>query len=470
MSFDKRLLYDKLPEFSKDILGWGLRRFPRFQWKSTHEEEIYNAELKESEYASAEDLQAIQREKLHRLLEHCYKHVPYYRMVFADRCLKPDDFQTVADLKKLPILTKETVRANLDDLISDTARGKPNLKVFTTGGSTGTPGRFPFDGHMIGVRRAHWWRWSQFAGIDLYHDRMIFCGGAPLTWIYPPEDYRGFVNYQRTMLILSSAAMSDLVIDRYINDMLSFRGDYIRGYASGVFMLARRLVERRLSIPLKAVLTSSDMLVPSYREVIEIAFRCKVFDHYGQVEDALTATECGVEDGFHINVESCIAEIVDAEGVQVHGDEGRLVATHLENYVTPLVRYELNDIGILDHSWTKCTCGRSHQKILSVSGREEEFIVTSEGRRIACGAMSYPAKTMHESIKRCQYIQESLDTLRVKVVPTSTWEDVVHRKEFERNIRHQVGDVITIQIETTDSIPTRPNGKYQFIISKLEKK
>jgi phenylacetate-CoA ligase len=469
MPKNKRQIYDSIPELLKDGLGWGLRRFSKFQWKPTDEERVYFDALGETEFASAEALQNLQLAKLGKLLCDVVEHVPYYRNLFHEMRLAATDICSIADLQKLPLLTKEMIRAKPSDFISDRVKDKDALTEIATGGSSGTPMRYYFDEHMIGVRRATWWRWSRFAGVDLYRDRMVYCGGAPNRWNYPPEDYRGLVSFQRNELVLSSAAMSDRVLDRYIDDIERFKGDYIRGYASGVYMLARRIVENAVVLPMKAILTSSDTLFPQYRNVIEKAFSCKVFDHYGQNEDILTATECGVSSGLHVNVESCIAETVDEEGLPVDGVEGRFVSTHLENYITPLIRYVVGDVGVLDTSWGKCECGRCHQKILEFTGRDDEIVVTPEGRRVGCGSMNQPMKTMYSSIQRCQFIQESLGLLRVKIVPTRNWDNTIHRAEFETNLRQQVGHAIDVNIELVDDIPSRPNGKYQFIISKREK-
>jgi phenylacetate-CoA ligase len=467
---DKRLIYDNCPEVVKNMIGFGLRRFPRFRWRPTKEETIYFESLVKTEYAPTDVLKRLQCSKLKKLINHAAVHVPYYRKLFNERGLRPEDFQSLDDLQKLPLLTKEMIRANPDDFLSNEICDRATLTKITTGGSTGTPMQYYFDAHMIGVRRATWWRWSMFAGIELYADRMIYCGGAPQNWIYPPEDFSGLVNYERNQLFLSSAAMSNKVLDRYIEDMKKFKGDYIRGYASGTYMLAHRVIEKGLVLPMKAVLTSSDTLFPQYRDTIEKAFSCKVYDHYGQNEDILTATECGVSPGLHVNMESCIAETVNEKGEPVLGTEGKFVSTHLENFVTPLIRYVVGDVGILDSSSKKCECGRHHQKILSFTGRDDEIIVTPEGRRIGCGSMNQPMKTMHSSIQRCQFVQESINLLKVKIIPTDAWADSVHRVELEANIRMQVGDKIGLEIEKVKDIPARENGKYQFIVSKISSK
>lgn len=50
MSFDKRKMYDLLPEFMKDTFGCILREIPRFNWRPTLEERIYLQQFKEAEH------------------------------------------------------------------------------------------------------------------------------------------------------------------------------------------------------------------------------------------------------------------------------------------------------------------------------------------------------------------------------------------------------------------------------------
>ncbi|MEW5804101.1 MAG: hypothetical protein AB1847_18555 [bacterium] len=461
-------LYWASPEIAKDMIGWCLRLLPNDPIaKPTPAQKDYHSKLLASEWLPADQLKQIQLDKLSKMIRHAYEHTRYYRSVFEERKLKPSDIKTIEDLQKLPILTKEIIRSRLDDFICDTVTDRSQLEVILTGGSTGTPMRFFFDKHMLGVRNAHWWRWSDFAGIKLFEDKMIYCGGAPKRWVNAPENTRGCLSLTRNRLSISSANMSDKVLDWYIEDISKFKGDYIRGYASGVYLLARRLVERGITIPLKAILTSSDTLFPQYRATIEKAFRCQVFNHYGQNEDSLTANECSKGDGFHINVESCVVESVDNDGLSVTGREGRLLSTHLENFVMPLIRYAVGDVGIVSEFGPKCNCGRSHQKLLSLTGRDDDIIVTPEGFRVGCGSMNQPMKTMYDSIKSAQYIQEDIGLLHVKVIPTERWDNSIHYPELEHNIRKHVGKEIKIEIELVDDIPRRPNGKYQFIVSKI---
>jgi phenylacetate-CoA ligase len=66
-------------------------------------------------------LQAFQNEQLAKLVKHAYENVPYYREIMKERGLVPSDITTVADLPKLPVLTKEDVRQNAARLLATNA-------------------------------------------------------------------------------------------------------------------------------------------------------------------------------------------------------------------------------------------------------------------------------------------------------------------------------------------------------------
>ena len=93
---------------------------------------MYNL-LKESQYWTRERIENYQLTELNKLLNYAYKNVPYYNKVFKEIMLKPDDVQNFNDLKKIPFLTKEIIRKNVDDLVSKKYPPK-ELKFVTTGG------------------------------------------------------------------------------------------------------------------------------------------------------------------------------------------------------------------------------------------------------------------------------------------------------------------------------------------------
>ncbi|MFH0755885.1 MAG: hypothetical protein V2B15_01185 [Bacteroidota bacterium] len=457
-----------LPLKAKKRIAAARFRKGKCTFKPTSEEENYFNFLKHTEFFTASELQMLQLEKFKKLIAYAYDKVPYYHETMNQLGLKPSDFNAYEDIVKLPVITKEEIRKEPHRFISQdyTGRSDPRLTRITTGGSTGTPMAYYFDSKMVAVRKAHWWRWSDFAGVDLYNDKMIYIGTDTESPYRNPRNFKGVFDPTRTKLTLSINSLGNRVYDRYIASMEEFKGDYFRGFSSAIYMIARRLIERDMRMPLKAVLTSSDTLYNHYRTVIEEAFQCEVFDHYGMNEDVITATECVAHDGFHINVESTIAETVNTKGEPVSGREGLLVGTHLENYTMPLIRYMTGDVGNLDSTWEPCKCGRYHQRLKELIGRYRDTIITPDGRRVASLVLNRPLVPVAGAMVKCQFVQESLDFLTLKIVPTREW-NMKHHKELITSLKKIVGHAIEIQIVLVDDIPTQDNGKYRLIVSKI---
>ena len=74
--------------------------------------------LEKTQWLSKSEIEELQNKKLRALLRHAYDNVPYYRKVFNDHGIYPDDIKTRQDLPRIPILTKEIIRKNLPDLIA----------------------------------------------------------------------------------------------------------------------------------------------------------------------------------------------------------------------------------------------------------------------------------------------------------------------------------------------------------------
>jgi phenylacetate-CoA ligase len=94
--------------------------------------------FQKTQWWSPERLVELQNEKLKNLIKHAYTNVPYYRNMFDTLDLPLTGIQNVQDLGKLPILTRDKIRANTEQFTAtDFKKYKPIPGA--TGGSTGNP-------------------------------------------------------------------------------------------------------------------------------------------------------------------------------------------------------------------------------------------------------------------------------------------------------------------------------------------
>src|SRR5687768_8376783 len=71
--------------------------------------------LNETEFWPADRLMEFQLSKLRAMLRHCSANVPFYRRLFREAGFDPERVKELSDLRLLPLLDKETVRANTRD-------------------------------------------------------------------------------------------------------------------------------------------------------------------------------------------------------------------------------------------------------------------------------------------------------------------------------------------------------------------
>jgi phenylacetate-CoA ligase len=208
------------------------------------------------------------------------------------------------------------------------------------------------------------------------------------------------------------------------------------------------------------------MLIPSERKVIEEAFLCKVTDLYGCEEVGLIASECEMHNGMHINMENNYVEFVDYQGNHVlPGQEGAIVVTSLLNRAMPIIRYKIEDIGIL--SERICSCGRHLPLLEKVRGRVADFLVRKDSSLVAGVSLVERTLTAIPGIDQMQIIQEDMDNITLTLVKNERFTEETQR-ELEKEFRGVFGTEMAIHFHYVPSIPPEHNGKYRFSISKVK--
>jgi phenylacetate-CoA ligase len=413
--------------------------------------------LNNSQWWSLSELKHFQYKRLQALLKHAYQNTPYYHRLFNQLGLKPEDIRNVEDLQQLPILTKEIIRNNLDDLVVK----DPKLKISpdATSGSTGEPMRFFADKRRDAWNMAAAYREWLWAGYEV-GDKIACFWRAPEHMTFQKRIY----NLTHRRIVLDTFNMTERDLDEYFQTLRKFRPKVIQGYTSALYLIARYLEHRGVDdIKPKVVLTSSEMLFDYQRETIERVFGCEVFDYYGGRDTTLQAGECPEHCGYHLAIETSIVEFIK-EGQQVSsGELGKIVITDLFNYAMPFIRYEIGDLGV--PSDEMCSCGRGLPLMKAIEGRTTDLLRRSDG-----GYISSPGFTVAlgklKKIKQFQIIQKKIGSVTVKVVKGTHYTDE-DSELLEQVVKRYLGEDTKIDIQFVDSIPTAPSGKYRFTISEV---
>jgi len=419
-------------------------------------------EFEKQQWFSLDELKAFQNAKLRTLIKHSYSHVPYYRQIMDERKLTPADIRTVDDLAKLPILTRDIVKKNQSRLIARNIR-RSHLYAGHTSGTSGSPLKLFWDNQICLIKNVVDWRQKKWAGLNVYDRIAIFWGRqlVPVNRVKPPF-WRS--NYILNHLYFSSYHVSLENLKAYVNKMIGFAPHAIEGYPSTVYILARYMLDRKISLPLRAVLTSSEYLSTQQRLAIEKAFKCRVFDFYGMAERVAFATECKAHKNKHLNMDYGITEILNGAGQPVSpGKVGYIVGTSLHNLGMPLIRYQTSDVtSIINET---CSCGREFELISDLTSRADDLVITRDGRFISHASLTLPLSS-NRNVVESQIIQEDRSSIKLKIVklPTYSHKDTQILIDAYKRV---LGKDMIIDVQFVKDIPRTKTGKFRWVISKV---
>jgi phenylacetate-CoA ligase len=440
------------------------------------------ASLRQTDWYSEEQLMNLQNDKLQRLIHHCYTNVPYYTKLFNDLGLKPEDIQCRTDLVKLPILTKQIIRDNYNDLISlDVTQRNAHEEV--SGGSTGEPLKFMTDKATWGIKwsssfRA--WRWFGFH----VGERIFTFGGNSLVKterekkkITKKDIFDKFI---MNNLKCDCSDMSDEAMLSNYKKLMRYRPSVIRGYPAAICNLAKFINERKLMIPkVRLVLTTGEMLLSQHRYTIQKVFRVPVYDSYGAGDGGIISHECYMHEGLHITEEQCVVEITDSIGnIKADGESGFVLTTDLDNYVFPFIRYQVGDMAIIKKQ--KCSCGRSSRLIEQIIGRTGKTLYNKAGQpftSIVIDNMMFKNMDYHRQENEEVYLK--IDQFQVRQNKEGDICILIKPKDLNESLstfdyvidnftKHFLGS--NIELKFVVQIPKMASGKEDYCISEYEPK
>jgi len=417
--------------------------------------------LKKTDKLTLKELRELQDEKLKKIIEFNYCYIPYYRKIFDKLNLNPSDIASVKDLNKLPILTKSDIINNIDDFYS-THNNPVKYSNVSTGGSTGKPLKYRMSKDNTDSAFAILLRGWSLGGYET-GDKVAFIAGGSLVGRTLPFKLK-IVDYVIGFRRYSSYGMSNNLLKKYAIDMISWQPKFIRGYASAIFLFADYVQKNNLEkeFNIKGIFTTSEMLFDKQRDLISKVFNCDVFDTYGLNDGAISAFECKEHIGMHIDMERGILEIVNKDGSSVVDDEsGLILATTLNEYSMPLLRYDTGDIG--SFSKVECRCTVKRPLLTKLKGRVTDVL---EFNNILISSPIITVLMGQTNALQYQFIQTGINKLIIKILKGKEYTD---KDTFfiRKSLFSQVGS-IKIDFEYVDSFIEEDGKKHKFIINEVE--
>jgi phenylacetate-CoA ligase len=336
--------------------------------------------LMKSQHWEIERLRNHQFRKLKELIKGAYQYSPYYREKFDASGVDVDNFNSLDQLREIPLLSKEEILKNAGQI---QIRDYPEKLFYSeTSGSSGKP--------LVFYRNQEW---------DAWHRASIYRG---YSWygVNPWERNGYFWGYNKALKRRMKTRFLDLLqnrfrlfsydekeIDSFIRKLQS--ASYLSGYSSMIYEVAKSIDRRGISgdlFHLKMIKGTSEKIYDRYQETVKRVFGKKIISEYGAAEAGIIAFEC-TRGRMHLNMETVIVEAI----------EGEIVVTNLASKSFPIIRYKLGDYIELEPGGD-CACGMKHDTVKNILGRVGKVVYGFKGE--------YPSLTLYYVFKNLAMEQE----------------------------------------------------------------
>jgi len=396
------------------------------------------AQLNEFDASCHRKKAEIQLKELQHVLLHAYNHTAYYKKLFNEIGFDPENFKSLSDLKKIPVLSKADLKKNFDSLLADDI---DDFYLVSTGGSTGEPTKIQMERDAIYKEWAfvyHYWekfgydynksRLATFRGVDL---------GAKISEINP------LYNEIR----LNPFLLNEKNIAKYIKKIDKFNAEFIYGYPSIIYNFCRMAKKNNMFLKgkFKAAFLISENLYEFQEKVITEVLECKVAMFYGHSERAVFGEK--YVNGYRFNSMYGVTEI---------STFGEPIVTGFINQKMPLIRYVVDDK-------VKTVDGENYV----IEGHHTcEVLYGVNGEEISGAMINFHDNTF-DNVKCYQFIQEEKGKCCLIVVADEGAE-VLDIEKIQKRVQKKLGSSIICEVAQGNNINVSNRGKYQMIVQKKE--
>jgi len=416
-----------------------------------------------------EEIRAYQLQKLKEQVKYCYDNSVFYHKKFDSVGLKPVDIKTFNDLQKIPF----TVKADLKENYPYGMVAVPSdeiVEVHASSGTTGNPIVGAYTRNDIDI-------WQEIMARSLYT-----AGGRPQDIIHIAYGYGLFTggfgfHYGAQKLGTRIVPIGGGMTQRQITLMKDLGVTILACTPSFAVYLAETMakegVDPKKDLILSRGIFGAEPWSQQIRQRIEKELGIEAFDIYGLTElcGPGVSVECPQHEGLHVWEDQFIVETIDPDTGETlpDGQEGELVFTALNKTGLPILRYRSRDISKINSE--KCDCGRTHTRMLSVTGRSDDMLIV-RGVNVFPSQIEFAILQFSELAPYYLIILDrpgALDTFLIKVelTPQSQKNTQLDIKKLTYNIQKRI-HIITglsadIEVVKPNELP-RTEGKAKRVL------
>lgn len=408
--------------------------------------------LTQSAKSSAE-LLSEQNQLLDDFVRYAYKNSTFYHSLYEQ--VNFEQPITVASLAELPIVTKELLRTNLDNVY--TIECRHGISSFT-GGTTGKSLQVVFTKKDAQKRMAYLDAYKLSLGIDPFESKKATFSGREFTrgWATSFSNKFWRNNWSYKQRLYSTFDMTEKNLPFYVQDLNRYKPEVLNGFVSAIFQLAKFIEQKQLALTfqVKAIFTTSETLLPFHRELIEKIFKCPVYNQYASAEGAPFVTQC-VAGNLHYNTDTGVIETLETDA----GTE--MLVTSFTTHGTPLIRYKIGDL--IKFKSGECSCGSLHPLVESIDGRQVEFLISKQYGHVSLSHLADVIKGLPNCVVNVQFQQHKVDLIEVLLNVDQKLYDQKAEDKIAEALTHRFGKATQFIFKLVKNIPKESSGKFSLI-------
>ena len=422
--------------------------------------------IEQQQWRSAHEFESAQFSQLEHLIDFARTTVPHYRKVLPPTVAGVPLKQSWQDI---PVLTRQALREAGDTLRSEqipSAHGR----VFEnrTSGSTGQMVT------VLGTALTNLF-WQVFCLRDhLWHRRQFSEKLFSIRYLRTPEAARlevqrasGWGNATADVARTGESMVCHILtpIPALARQLVAENPGYLLGHPSVLSGIAEYCLAHGMKVPaLREVRSLGETIPDQLRDLCSQAWNAPLTDMYSCQEAGYLALQCPDHPHLHVQSENVFLEVVDGNGQPCSpGEVGRVLITSLNNFATPLIRYELGDYAELG---APCACGRGLPVLKRVLGRYRNLLTYPDGTQRWPLLGNEGRLREIAPVTMMQLVQTKPDELEARLVmprPLTPAE----QEQLARLIAENQGYPFKLSFRYVDTIRNPVNGKLEQFISLL---
>jgi phenylacetate-CoA ligase len=397
-----------------------------------------------TETLDRERLEALQLAKLRRQCEWAAARSPWYRRRFAEERFRPAQLSSLADLRRIPLLTRDDWMASQETKPPygeiPVVGGEGAIRVHTTSGTTGRGPLRALDSRKDWAWIAEMWCYGIWA-----------CGIRPPDTAYIAFGYGSFIGFWGLHYAMEKVGVLNVpggaqTTEARVLQIVDFGATAVAATPTYAIRLAQEAeqlgVDVRGSSVNRMILSGEPAgSIPQTKALIEDLWGAKAYDTAGMTEiGTIMVFECAHQPGgTHIIEDHVLEEVLDPDTLEPvgYGERGERVVTSFGRGTIPLLRYRTGDL-VCRVPASTCSCGRGFDIYEGgILGRVDDMkLIRGTNvypRAIEAIVREYPEVEEFQTVIFHEGIRDEIK-LRVELGPESSaeaWErlhDGLHRR------------------------------------------